>query len=304
MDLIVFQTWCLTRTEGISPNVEAGIKLHFWDPFNLISIFMGYSRLHVGPSVALLLATPLLVRRGGRVVWALAFFLLTGILLTNLMVTHVSLRYQYWMIPLLFLLSFRGIGLMAERLAVAARRPGESDIRPVAAVLCVPIFLAFFLGFSPWRIIDSYDSKILNDSTGAFRYVRANLRPGDAIAANEPHPHASHLEAGHVNYDLSIPLLQDFVMLRKGRLIDRNAGGEVIGSIDDLMEACRKHERLWVVVNREKFRNRGKNLRWEYPGARLELYLRKNFQVAHRSYLWTVFLWDMSRGQHASFRGE
>ena len=93
-------------------------------------------------------------------------------------------------------------------------------------------------------------------------------------------------------------------MLHKGRLIDRNGGGEVIGSIDDLMAACLKHERLWVVINREKFRNRGKNLRWEYPGARLELFLRANFQIAHRTYLWTVFLWDRSRGQYVHFRGQ
>ena len=93
-------------------------------------------------------------------------------------------------------------------------------------------------------------------------------------------------------------------MLRKGRLVDRNAGGEVIGSIDDLMAACLKHDRLWVVVNREKFRTRGKNLRWEYPGARLELFLRDNFQVAHRRYLWTVFLWDRSQGHYHGFRGQ
>ena len=304
MDLIIFQTWCLTRTEGVSPNVEASIKPHFWDPYNLVSLFLGYSRLHVGPTIALLLSTPLLVKRGGRVVWALAFFMLTGVLLTNLMVTHVSLRYQYWMIPLLLLLSFRGLGLLAERVAVWTRATDERDVRPIAAALCVPIFIAFFLGYSPWRIIDSYDCKILNDSTGAFRYVYANLRPGDAVAANEPHPHAAHMEAGRATYDLTVPMLQDFVMLQKGRMVDRNAGAEVIGSIDDLMEACRTHERLWVVVNREKFRTRGKNLRWEYPGARLELYLRKNFQVAHRTYLWTVFLWDRSRGQYTGFRGQ
>jgi hypothetical protein len=303
LDLLVFQTWCLTRTEGVSPNVEASIKPHFLDPYNLFSLFLGYSRLHVPLSIALLVGTPLLVRRGGRVIWALAFFLVTGVILTNLLVTAISLRYQYWMIPIFLILSFRGLGLVAERLAVGTRRPGELDIRPVAAVFCAPIVVALFLSFSPWRVVDSYDCKILNDSTGAFRYVRANLRPGDAIAANEPHPHAAFLEAGRVDYDLTIPMLQDFVMLRKGRLIDRNGGGEVIGSIDDLTEACRRHDRLWVVVNREKLRNRGKNLRWEYPGARLELFLRANFQVSHQTYLWTVFLWDKSRGQYANFRG-
>ena len=303
LDLVVFQTWCLTRTEGVSPNIEASIKPHFWDPYNLVSIFLGYSRLHVGLSIALLIATPLLVRRGGRMIWVLAYFLLTGVFLTNVLVTHVSLRYQYWMIPLLLLLAFRGVGLVTERLATGTGLPGD-DHRAVATACCIPLAVAFLLSYSPWRIANSYDSKILNDSTGAFRYVRANLRPGDAIAANEPHPHAAYLEAGRVTYDLTIPMLQDFVMLRKGRMIDRNGGGEVIGSINDLMEACRRHDRLWVVVNREKFRNRGKNLRFEYPGARLETYLRANFQVAHQTYMWTVFLWDKSRGQYTNFRGE
>lgn len=302
LDLLVFQTRCLTRTEGVSPNVEASIKPHFWDPYNLVSLFLGYSRLHVPPSLILALALPLLIRRGGRVVWALLFFTISGVVLTNLLVSHVSLRYQYWMIPLWLVLSVRGLGLLSERMAVATAPEGEADSRGVAAVLAVPVFLAFLLAWSPWRIVDSYDCKILNDSTGAFRYVRSQLRPGDAIAANEPHPHAAYLEAGRVDYDLTVPLLQDFVMLHKGRLIDRNGGGEVIASLDDLMAACRKHERLWVVVNREKFRTRGKNLRWEYPAARIELFLRKNFQIAYRGYLWTVFLWDRNRGQFNAFR--
>jgi Dolichyl-phosphate-mannose-protein mannosyltransferase len=302
LDLLVFQTRCLTRTEGVSPNVEASITPHFWDPYNLVSLFLGYSRLHVAPSLILLLALPLLLRRGGRIVWTLLFFVSTGVLLTNLLVSHVSLRYQYWMITLWLLLAIRGLGLLAERLAAGTRRDDEGDPRGVAAILCAPIFLGFLLAWSPWRILDSYDCKILNDSTGAFRFVRGQLRPGDAIAANEPHPHAAYLEVGRVDYDLTVPLLHDFVLLQEGRLIDRNAGAEVIASLDDLMEACRKHDRLWVVVNREKFRTRGKKLNWEYPAARIELFLRKNFQVAHRGYLWTVFLWDRSRGQYEGFR--
>ena len=302
LDLLVFQTRCLTRMEGVSPNVEAAIKPHYWDPYNLMSLFLGYSRLHVAPSLIMLLALPFLIKRGGRVVWALLFFMLTGVLLTNLMVTHVSLRYQYWMVTLWLILAIRGLGLLAERLAINTRHQGETDTRGVAAILALPIFISFLLAWSPWRIIDSYDCKILNDSTGAFRFVRGQLRPGDAIAANEPHPHAAHLEAGHVDYDLTVPMLHDFVMQSKGRLIDRNGGGEVIASLDDLMDACRKHERLWVVVNREKFRTRGKNIRWEYPAARIELFLRKNLQIEYRAYLWTVYLWDRTRGEFKGFR--
>jgi hypothetical protein len=302
LDLLVFQTRCLTRMEGVSPNVEAAIKPHYWDPYNLISLFIGYSRLHVAPSLIMLLSLPLLIKRGGRVVWTLLFFMLTGVLLTNLMVTHVSLRYQYWMITLWLLLAIRGLGLLADRLAANTTILGGNDSRGAAAVFALPIFVAFLLAWSPWRIVDSYDCKILNDSTGAFRFVRGQLRPGDAIAANEPHAHAAYLEAGHVDYDLTVPLLHDFVMLQKGRLIDRNGGAEVISSLDDLMDACRKHERLWVVVNREKFRTRGKNIRWEYPAARIELFLRRNLQIEYRAYLWTVYLWDRSRGQFKGFR--
>jgi hypothetical protein len=304
VDVVIFQVWCLTRMEGVSPNIEPRIELHYWDPYNLVSVFLCYSRLHVGMSLALLCATPLLVKRGGRVTWAFAYFMISGILLTNLLITNSAFRYHYWLMPLVFLLSFHGIGLMAGRLAIGTRQPGESDLRPVAGALCAPIFVAFFLAFSPWRIVDSYDTKILNDSTGAMRYVHANLRPGDAVAATEPHSPAAFLEAGVATYDLSVPILHDYVLLHKGRLIDRHGGSEVLGSIDDLMEACRRHERLWVVVNREKLRNRGNDIQWEYPGARLELYLRKNLQVMHKTYGWTVFLWDKSRGQHSSFRGQ
>ena len=105
-----------------------------------------------------------------------------------------------------------------------------------------------------------------------------------------------------MDYDLAVPLLHDFVMLRKGRLIDRNGGAEVISSLDDLMDACRKHERLWVVVNREKFRTRGKNLALGVPCRTNRTLLAKNFQIAHRDYLWTVFLWDRSRGAFQLFR--
>ena len=304
VDLLIFQTWCLTRTEGVSPYIEASLTPHFWDPYNLLTLLLGYSRLHLVLSIILVVGTPMLVLRGGRIIWVLGFFLLTGVLLTNLFVTHVSFRYQYWMLPLLLILSFRSLGLIADRMALGTRLPGESSLRPVAAAVCAPLAVACFLSFSPWRIAESYDTKILNDSTGAFRFVRANLRYGDAVAATEPHPHAAYLETGFVTYDLSVPVLQDFVMLRRGRLIDRNGGAEVIGSLQDLMAACQRHDRLWVVVNREKLRNRGSYPDFMYPGGRLELYLRSNFEVAHKTYLWTVFLWDRSHGRHNNFRGE
>ena len=55
IDWLAFQTLCLTRTEGVSPNLEATVKPHFWQPFAVFSMIIGYSRLH-----PLLSAFPLL----------------------------------------------------------------------------------------------------------------------------------------------------------------------------------------------------------------------------------------------------
>jgi 4-amino-4-deoxy-L-arabinose transferase-like glycosyltransferase len=302
LDLLVFHTRCLTRLEGVSPNVEAAIKPHFWDPYNFVALFLSYSRLHVMPSVLFVLALPALARVGGRIVWCLLWFVLSGAALTNLLVTHVSLRYQYWLIPLWLLLAVRAMDALSVRLARLCHPYGTKGLGRAATMFAAIMYTGVVLAWSPWRIYGSYDAKILGDSTGAFRYIRSQLRPGDAITANEPHTHAAHLEAGRVDYDLSVPMLHDFVMLKKGRLIDRNGGAEVIGSLGQLIEACRRHPRLWVVLNREKFRSRGKNLCWEYPGARMELFLRKNMEIRYRGYQFTVFLWDASAGRLAPFR--
>ena len=159
------------------------------------------------------------------------------------------------------------------------------------------MYVAVLLSWSPWRMPGSYDLKLLPDSTGAFRYVAAHLREGDRVLATEPHPHAGILEIGRIDYDLSVPRLLDFLVLRDGRLVDRNGGAESVGNLDELAEACRKHDRLWVLLYKEKFRTRGKNMRWEYPAARIEDYIRSNMELKHRSHLWYVYLWDSSQGR-------
>ena len=89
----------------------------------------------------------------------------------------------------------------------------------------------------------------------------------------------------------------------QGRLIDRNAGAEVLANLGDLAKVCRENDRVWVVVNREKLRNRGRNIAWHYPGGRVELFLRKNLRLEHQTYLWSVFLWDAAEGRYEAFRG-
>jgi hypothetical protein len=92
--------------------------------------------------------------------------------------------------------------------------------------------------------------------------------------------------------------------MRDGHLIDRNGGGRVISSLDAMKQEFSKDGRVWILVNREKFRTRGKNLRWEYPGARFEMFLRKNCDLKYRTYLWNAYLWDPERGFYAHFRSQ
>ncbi len=314
VDYIVFQTRCLTRTEGVSYTMEAAVKPHFWFVDNLFSLFIGYSSLHLSLSVAFVAGLPLMFRRRhrDRTNLAILFVLLGSIVMTNLLVTGVSLRYQYWMIPLWILCSLQGMRLVVHAVSnlVSFGVGGQKDsqrkrtktVQWTSRALAAAAFACVMFSWSLWRIPGSYESKLLGDSTGAFRFVRTQLQPGDQVAATEPHTHAALMEAGRVDYDLAVPLLYDFVMLKDGHLIDRNGGARSVSSLRQLMDVCRDNDRVWVVVNREKFRSRGKNIRWEYPSARVELFLRQNLELKHRTYLWSVFLWDASRGFRRPFR--
>jgi hypothetical protein len=57
-----------------------------------------------------------------------------------------------------------------------------------------------------------------------------------------------------------------------------------------------------VIVNREKFRFKGQEINWSNPGARAELFMRRNMQVMYRGLTWTVFLWDADTGHYSQFR--
>ena len=304
IDFVVFQTLCLTRTEGVSPSIEASVKPHFWYPMNLLAIFIGYSRLHVVPSVFFFAGLPLLWRSRNRSTLAMTAFLVSGVLMTNVLVTNVSLRYMYWLFPVWVVMCVAGMRALLSALVAIVHPPDRRLNRYVVTLgaccsLCVVAILA---SWSLWRIPGSYELRILGDSTGAMRFVKSQKRPGDRIAVTEPHTHCAFLEGGGCDYDVALPLLYDFAVMREGKLVDRNGGGLVVSSIDQLMEEFSAGHRIWVLLNREKFRTRGKNMRWEYPGARFEMFLRKNCELRHRTYLWSVYLWDPAKGHYDGFR--
>jgi Dolichyl-phosphate-mannose-protein mannosyltransferase len=304
LDWLAFQTLCLTRTEGVSPNVEAQVKPHFWQPFNLFSIFLAYSRLHLSLSLFIVADLFLGWRSRNRAFLALFVVLVVGDVFVNLLITHSSLRYLYFLFPLWALFGMEAMHRFVVR--VEGVFTGQSFRRPglLAGGLAALFYVTILVSWSPWRIVGSYDIKILPDSTGACRYVASQIRPGDKTMVTEPHPHAAFLEIGHADYDLSVPVLMDFVVLKHGKLIDRNAGAEAVGSLAQLQQVMMRDDRVWILINKEKMRTRGKNIRWEYPGARIEEYLRQNAELKYRSPFWNVYLWDASVGRHRPFRTE
>lgn len=304
LDLVAFKTLCLTRTEGVSPVAEASIKLHFWHPQNLFAIFLGYSRLHIIPSSFILLALPLLWKVRNRNMLAFIMFLVVGIVATNLLVSHISLRYQYWLFPVWILVSLYSIRTVIEWIVQIAYGNQKSSVRYQILRLSISLTVvaAILLSWSLWRIPNSYENRLLGDSTGCVRWVRSQMRPGDQLAITEPHTHAGFLESGSIDFDIAVPLLYDFAVQKEGRLVDRNGGAEVLSNVDQLASLFEKHDRVWILLNREKFRTRGKNMRWEYPGARFEVFVRQNCELKHRTYLWNAYLWDSSRGHFVNFR--
>ena len=296
-DVALFQVKTMTRSVGVSPNVEATLAPTFWELGNLTSMFLGYSRLHVVVSFFYLISLIYALRRGAPRLITLHLMLLISIVAFNLIITSVSFRYMYSIIPLWILLGAHGVGVFSEWTVSQTGKRSAYQIRWVAAAVIL-------LSLAPWRTLASYDEKILGDPITALAYVRSQLRDIDRVMITEPHPHAAKIEVGRVDYDLVVPILYDFTYNDQGVLRDRNGNAEVINRMAQLQKVFVTNERVWVIVNREKFRSRKKNIRWEYPGAREELFLRENCQLKFRSYLWSVFLWDRSAGELKSFRKE
>ncbi|MCA9196347.1 MAG: glycosyltransferase family 39 protein, partial [Planctomycetales bacterium] len=303
VDFAAFQLICLTRLEGVSPNVEASVKPNFTYALNLLAMLVTYGRVHLTLSVFVLIGIAYGVKRRDKGFLFLALMAFSGILFAVTFITGVSLRYQYWIIAPWILMSVYGLAALCQTLGRLQRDASSlANLKIFSATVLTAVLL---LSFSPWRIVGSYHVKILGDATGAMQYVAANLRPGDKVGATEPHPHAALLETGRSDFDIAFPLLWDFTHKdEQGYTLDRNGGARVIGSMADLQLACANHDRIFFCINREKFRSRGKNIRWEYPSARAELFFRENCMLVHRSYLWNVYLWDKNRGTYEAFRSE
>jgi hypothetical protein len=302
LDLALWQTVCLTTHAGVSPRLEPELKLNLMYVTMFYWFFFLPSRLHLSSSILLFLGLPFGVRDRNRSSLAICLTFFTGIVLTTIFITGSAVRFQYWLLPLYFLLLVHGVTKLAEwvmKPAAAWFQGSEPGLRGALVSMALATIL---ITWSPWKIPGSYSTKILVDIDGALAFVRHNILPDDALAVEAPHTTAAIVEVGRVNYDIEIPLLYDFVYRKDGRLLDRNAGAEVMSSVDDLQKACERHQRLWVVLTRDiHFRSPGETITWNEPGGRFDLFVRTNCELKYQTYLADVYLWDFSKGRMQDF---
>ena len=296
-DILLFKVKCITDSVGVSPNIEATVAPTFRELGNIFSMFIGYSRLHVLLAFFYFFSFVYSIRRGSKIVITLHAFLLVSIFTFNFLITSVSFRYMYSIIPLWIVLGVHGVSVFSRLVASQTNRRVAVAMRWLVVVLVIA-------SMSPWRVVGSYRKKILGDPISSLAYVRGEMRKSDKIMITEPHPHAAKIELGKVDYDLVVPILFDYTYRKDGVLHDRNGDARVVNRLADLQRVFVEEQRVWIIINREKFRSRKKNIRWEYPGAREELFIRQNCELKYRSYLWSVYLWDQSRGKFETFRKE
>ncbi len=293
LDVGFFQVRCMTALEGVSPNVEATIGWSFDTPMNFLTMFIGYSRVHLVLSTFLMAGFVITLWRRKRAWLCLYLYLFLSVVAVNLFITGKSLRFQNGLIPIWILLSVYGM-VECAKLMLPRREHFADRIALTAGWLAITV-----LSWSPWRILESYDQRIPSDSTGALRFVAENRRTEDRLAIAEPAPNAATVEKQPADYGISIPVYYDYFVRRQGALVDRNGGAQLIGSLDDLQQAVAKNERLWILVSRKKMQ--GTEVAWGFPTSRFHLYLHQNARLVFRCYAWSVYLWDRNAGHYSSF---
>ena len=296
LDVAFFQIECMTALDGLSPSLDSAVGWYFERSENYFTMLIGYSRLHL-VLTAFLVPGFIMAWRQRKTLWCCTYvYFLLNILFTNLFITSSGYRFQYSIIPIWLLLCVHGMGEMAKLLI------GNREDRRLRMAMVVGWVAIALVSWSPWRISKSYYTTLQGDDTRALRYVSQNLRPEDRIAICELYPQASLIEAGRVDYDLSVPILYDFAVRKKGILVDRNGAAKLLGNLSALQRAFAQNDRLWVIYDEDQMHAEGMDVLWGYAAGRVNLFLQNNARLVFRSHLWDVYLWDRNAGIYSTFK--
>jgi hypothetical protein len=161
----------------------------------------------------------------------------------------IELRYYVPLTPLVCLLAGGCVHLLWLSLEPLERR--FFSLHHYFRLAAVGLALLIFVGVLRWGVTQRFTA-INRDSTPAydhaFRFVRENLRAGDAIATiNTP---ASALYLRQADYFIGQYQVGPYLTANSsGREIDRWWGAPQLSTGADLQQALESHTRVWLVVD-------------------------------------------------------
>lgn len=203
-------------------------------------------------------------------------------------------RYLYFLIPILFILIGYFLDFAVDCLSDVFARTGQFhniSVKTVANVI-VAFLLISAMYFSPaftFTPRESYDLGVnapQPDFKSAYRHVRDNMQPDDAIVSAWTPPAQFYL--GKSDYWLAFNVvgtgMEEFLVNNSSREIYTNAAA--ITDVETFRKVVDKHDSGWVVVDGVAWYKLRPSIR-DFIGSNLTLYVATGKRDVVKVYRWT-----------------
>ena len=203
-------------------------------------------------------------------------------------------RYLYLVIPILFILIGYFLDFVVDYLSSVSTRTGQFhniSVKTVANVI-VAFLLISAMYFSPaftFTPRESYDLGVnapQPDFKSAYRHVRDNMEPDDAIVSAWAPPAQFYL--GKSDYWLAFNVvgtgMEEFLVNNSSREIYTNA--TAITDVETFRKVVDEYDRGWVVVDGTAWYKLRPSIR-DFIGSNLTLYVTTGKRDVIKVYRWT-----------------
>jgi hypothetical protein len=287
-------TYTMVGTSLATNAVGLGFLRTVYDPWSYVKFFL-IPEHHIVLTIVVLLGLPFVFsdRPLRYFVTVLACFLL---LLTNFVLT-VSVRYSFFIQPLLILSAAAVVALSAARLREWSREVSWWPLRVTAALFALAVVpIVFFstntlvlrlhrLGWGASEVIPE-----VNPEWGGYDYravgrlIAQQKLPGDIVVALMPH--TVQYYAGFAP-DYYLQSYTDRLVFydMKSSYMDRYTGTPVIRNSRELQDLLTRYHRVWIIANPDS------EFRRANDGATYA-YVSQNARVVFESYQMLVYLWE------------
>jgi len=239
----------LTPLLALSNGTSTPLEFHVLDITNYTAnLFVGDSRMYTLYSFFFILGFFYFLKQRRTDIIFLFSCVIIQVIFVTLLIVPNSPRYVYYIYPIFIMLSVYSavciLNSLGNQLETAIQ-----NILPLRRVSLVFLSLLLMFNIEPVRVLSSYQDVLSRDNNQIFEYIRTHLRTEDVVVANLPSPAAISL--GKLDYYLPSAeyLGFDVVYMHQGRLIERNAGGVAINSLDKIQQILEKSHRIWIQID-------------------------------------------------------